>query len=143
MVAVHHRGTSDEFTFNVTSVDHTTGILVSAPTEVAAGEDFDVQIEVLCITAGCNLMGKIIQVKDEDFNLKGEGKTTQSFYNLTYLKFGYRGWVKVTAPEEVGTYAWWGMFPYQSRHKAAMARFNVVKSGERVESRGFPDSRHV
>ena len=137
-MAVHHRGVSDQFTFSVAGAEHVTGIAVEAPSEVVAGEDFAVKIDVVCLTAGCELMGKNIQVKDEHFELKGEDTLTVRFFHVPSAKWGYRGYVTVMAPDEIGSYSWWGMFPAQSPHKASMARFNVVRSGEKLSSRGFP-----
>lgn len=135
----HHSMASEAFTFDV--ADHLTGIaLWDVParppvTSVGTGEEFEVDIAVLCLTAGCNLMGKTIQVVDEDFNLVAEGKTTEEFFNLAYMKYGYRGHVKVKAPEEPGTYTWYGQFPRQSKHSGVRVPLSVHIG------RGFPSPK--
>jgi len=137
-MAVTHRGVGDEFTFSVASAEHVTGIAVSAPTSVVAGQTFSVKIEVVCLTAGCDLTGKKIQVKDTAFKLIAEGTLTERFLHVPSGKYGYRGYVKTPAPTVLGSYTWWGMFPAQSGHKASMARFGM--STPRAEARGFPTS---
>jgi len=123
-VSVHHRGVSDTFTFSVSAVDHSTGIAITSyPTKVEPKQSFEVEIAVICLDAGCDLMGKTIQVKDPSMIVKGTGTLTTKAFNARYGKYEYRGKVKVTAPDKVGTYEWWGIFPYQSRHKEARVRF--------------------
>ena len=134
---------SEPFSFTTELEEHNVGIaLWDVParppvTKVAVGEEFNVEIAVLCFTKGCNLMGKTIQVVDENFDIVATGKTTDSFFNLRYMKTGYRGRVKVKAPSEPGTYRWYGQFPAQSPHASVRAPLTLSAG------RGFPSAdRH-
>lgn len=128
----HHAGISEEFTFSAEVVpDHLTGIaLWDVParppvTEVTVGEEFDVEIAVICLTAGCSLRGKNIQVRDHNYVLVGSGTLTDTFYNLRYMKWAFRGRVRVKAPLEAGVYTWIAEFPRQSKHSSAEVSFGI------------------
>jgi len=116
----HHEMSSAPFTFS--AEDHLTGIALwdvparPQPTKLGTGEEFNVEIAVLCITKGCDLMGKTIQVADETLKVIATGKTTERAWNARYSKWQYRGRVKVKAPDEPGTFRWYGQFPRQSKH---------------------------
>ena len=123
----HHRRVSDVFTYTVSTTEHSTGIaIVSYPLKVEPNQEFEVEIAVLCLTKGCDLMGKTIGVGTEPGRAPVfTGRTTWKAFNAKYGKWEYHGKVKCKAPEALGSYNWYGVFPYQSRHRRAEARIGI------------------
>ena len=125
-MAVHHRGVQDALTFSVYSEEHSTGIsIVGYPLKIEPKQGFDVEIAVICLSKGCDLTGKLIYVGKTAGGREFSGKLTWKAFNARYGKYEYHGKVRCVAPEKVGTYQWYGTFPYQSRHKGSMTSFRL------------------
>lgn len=132
----YHSAIGKQFSFSAS--DHVTGIALwdvparPQPTKLGTGEEFNVEISVICLTRGCNLMGKKLLVRDATGVIQGEGKTTEKAWNARYMKWQYRGRVKVKSPDKAGTYVWTAHFPRQNPHVEASVSM-VISAG-----RGFP-----
>ena len=125
-MAVHHRGIQNPLTFSVYSEEHNTGIsIVGYPLKVEPNQSFEVEIAVTCLSKGCDLTGKNIYVGKTAGGREFSGKLTWKAWNARYMKWEYHGKVKCVAPEKLGTYQWYGTFPYQSRHRRSMTSFSL------------------
>ncbi len=97
---------------------HTMGIadIPDIAEKVNPGAEFEVEVRVMCMTAGCDLMGLNIEVVDEAGSVVGTGSLTGRAWNARYMKYEYFGKVKVTAPLIPGARTWYGRFPRQGVH---------------------------
>lgn len=97
---------------------HTMGIadILDIAEKVNPRAEFEVEVRVMCMTAGCDLMGLNIEVVDEAGNVVGTGSLTGRAWNARYMKYEYFGKVKVTAPSIPGAHTWYGRFPHQELH---------------------------
>jgi len=123
-MAVHHKSAQNPITFSVQAEEHDMGIaVISYPLKVEPNQKFEVEIAVICLSAGCDLTGKRIGVGKLPFQDMWGATLTWRAFNARYAKWEYHGKVLVTAPAESGSYTYYAFFPYQSRHKRAIARF--------------------
>ena len=125
-MAVHHRGVQEKLVYSVYSEEHSTGIsIVGYPLKVEPNQSFEVEIAVICLSKGCDLTGKNVFVGKTPAGREFSGKLTWRAFNAKYGKYEYHGKVKCVAPEKLGTYEWYGTFPYQSRHKGSTTSFSL------------------
>jgi len=125
-MAIHHRGVQSSMTFTVQADDHDTGIsIVGYPVKVQPNQSFEVEIAVICISAGCDLTGKKIYVGTSPAGREFAGSLTWRAFNARYAKYEYHGKVTCKAPETQGAYTWYATFPYQSRHRQSMTRLRL------------------
>ena len=122
----HHWGVQQKFVFKTESEYHDTGIaVVGYPLKVEPNESFEVELAVICLTAGCDLTGKKIHVGASPTGKEFEGTLTWKAWNARYMKWEYHGKVKCEAPEKLGSYEWYGTFFTQSRHRGSRTRIGL------------------
>ena len=120
----HHHKAVETFAFTASAEEHRTGMsIVSYPLKVEPNQSFTVEVAVVCIDAGCDLTGKRFFVSENGIDETFVGKLTWRAFNARYMKWEFHGKVTCKAPEQTGSYEWFGVFPYQSRHRRSMARF--------------------
>ena len=97
-------------------------------TPIIIGEKFKIKVGVKCITASCNLSGRIIGVYD-DYGIKvGEGILRQDVWKGTESLY----WTEIglNAPKTAGKYTWFVKFPVEeadkSLHMESSASFSFL-----------------
>ena len=120
----HHFRALETFAYTVETEEHRTGIaIVAYPLKVEPLQSFTVEVAVICMDKGCDLTGKRFFVSENGIDEDFKGTLTWKAWNARYMKWEYHGKVTCRAPEQTGSYEWFAVFPYQSRHRRSMARF--------------------